>query len=73
MTPLRQRMSDDRQARTLAPPPQRSYQQQVSQFARHFGKEAAARCPERRGPRPHPARRRDGRHSAPARTGRAGA
>lgn len=38
MTPLRQRMSDDMQVRNLAPHTQRAYLQQVSQFARHFGK-----------------------------------
>jgi integrase/recombinase XerD len=38
MTPLRQRMSEDMQIRNLAPHTQRSYLQQVSQFARHFGK-----------------------------------
>ncbi len=38
MTPLRQRMSDDMQVRNLAPHTQRSYLQQVSQFARRFGK-----------------------------------
>ena len=38
MTPLRHRMSDDMQIRNLAPHTQRSYLQQVSQFARHFGK-----------------------------------
>src|SRR4051812_24729076 len=38
MTPLRQRMSDDMQIRNLAPHTQRSYLQQVSRFARHFGK-----------------------------------
>jgi integrase/recombinase XerD len=38
MTPLRQRMSEDMQVRNLAPHTQRSYLQQVSQFARHFGK-----------------------------------
>ena len=38
MTPLRQRMSDDMQVGNLAPHTQRSYLQQVSQFARHFGK-----------------------------------
>jgi len=38
MTPLRQRMCDDMQVHNLAPHTQRSYLQQVSQFARHFGK-----------------------------------
>jgi integrase/recombinase XerD len=38
MTPLRQRMSEDMQVRNLAPHTQRSYLQQISQFARHFGK-----------------------------------
>jgi integrase/recombinase XerD len=38
MTPLRQRMSEDMQIRNLAPHTQRSYVQQISQFARHFGK-----------------------------------
>ena len=38
MTPLRQRMSEDMQIRNLAPHTQRSYLQQVSQLARHFGK-----------------------------------
>ena len=37
MTPLRQRMSEDMQIRNLAPHTQRSYLQQISQFARHFG------------------------------------
>ena len=37
MTPLRQRMSEDMQVRNLAPHTQRSYLQQVSQLARHFG------------------------------------
>ena len=45
MTPLRQRMSEDMQVRNLAPHTQRSYLQQVSQFARHFG-----RSPELLGP-----------------------
>ncbi len=38
MTPLRQRMSEDMQLRNLAPHTQRSYLQQISQYARHFGK-----------------------------------
>ncbi len=38
MTPLRQRMLEDMQIRNLSPHTQASYVQQVSQFARHFGK-----------------------------------
>ena len=38
MTPLRHRMIEDMQIRNLAPDTQRSYLQQISQFARHFGK-----------------------------------
>ena len=38
MTPLRRRMSEDMQVRNLAPHTRRSYLQQVSQFARHFGR-----------------------------------
>jgi len=45
MTPLRQRMIEDMQVRNLAPHTQRAYVQQISQFARHFG-----RSPELLGP-----------------------
>jgi integrase/recombinase XerD len=45
MTPLRRRMIEDMQVRNLAPHTQRSYLQQISQFARHFGK-----SPESLGP-----------------------
>jgi site-specific recombinase XerD len=45
MTPLRRRMIEDMQVRNLAPQTQRSYLQQISQFARHFSK-----SPERLGP-----------------------
>lgn len=38
MTPLRLRMSEDMQIRNLAPLTQRSYLQQISQFACHFRK-----------------------------------
>jgi integrase/recombinase XerD len=38
MTPLRQRMIEDMQVRNLAAHTQRAYLQQISQFARHFGK-----------------------------------
>ena len=37
-TPLRRRMIEDMQIRNLSPHTQTSYVQQVSQFARHFGK-----------------------------------
>jgi integrase/recombinase XerD len=45
MTPLRQRMLEDMQVRNLSPDTQESYVQQVSQYARHFGK-----SPEQLGP-----------------------
>jgi site-specific recombinase XerD len=45
MTPLRQRMTEDMQVRNLALKTQTSYVQQVSLFARHFGK-----SPEQLGP-----------------------
>ena len=38
MTPLRQRMIEDMQARNLEPHTQRAYLQHVAQFARHFRK-----------------------------------
>lgn len=38
MSPLRHRMIEDMQIRNLAPHTQRAYVQQISQFARHFGK-----------------------------------
>ena len=45
MTPLRRRMIEDMQVRNLAPHTQRAYAEQISRFARHFGK-----SPERLGP-----------------------
>ncbi len=45
MTSLRRRMLEDMQVRNLSPHTQRSYVQQVSQFARHF-----ERSPEQLGP-----------------------
>ena len=38
MTPLRQRISEDMQVRNLSPQTRLSNLQQVSQFARHFGR-----------------------------------
>ena len=38
MTPLRRRMIEDMQIRNLAPQTQSAYVEQVSRFARHFGK-----------------------------------
>jgi integrase/recombinase XerD len=46
MTILRQRMSEDMQVRNLSPNTQLSYLQQVSLFARHFGKSPAELGPE---------------------------
>ena len=46
MTPLRQRMLEDMQVRNLALTTQKSYVQQVTQFARHFGQ-----SPEGLGPK----------------------
>lgn len=46
MTPLRQRMIEDMQIRNLSPYTQKSYLQQVSQFARHFSKSPLELCPE---------------------------
>ena len=38
MTPLRHRMIEDMQVRNLSPHTQRAYAEQISRFARHFGK-----------------------------------
>ena len=46
MTPLRQRMVEDMQVRNLSPHTQTSYVQQVSLFARHFGKSPEILSPE---------------------------
>ena len=46
MTILRQRMSEDMQVRNFSPNTQLSYLQQVSLFARHFGKSPAVLGPE---------------------------
>src|SRR5215471_15984535 len=46
MTPLRQRMLEDMQIRNLSPNTQASYVQQVSLFARHFGKSPLELSPD---------------------------
>jgi len=46
MTPLRQRVSEDMQLRNLALNTQRSYLEQISRFARHFGKSPDLLGPE---------------------------
>jgi site-specific recombinase XerD len=46
MTQLRQRMIEDMQVRNLSPHTQTSYVQQVSLFARHFGKSPEILSPE---------------------------
>lgn len=51
MTPLRRRMIEDMQVRNLAPLTQTAYAQQVSLFARHFGRSPEYLGPERVGAR----------------------
>jgi integrase/recombinase XerD len=46
MTPLRQRMLEDMQIRNLSSHTQRSYIEQVSRFARHFGRSPTSLHPE---------------------------
>src|SRR5437879_10238704 len=46
MTSLRQRMTEDLQIRNLSPHTQKSYLEQVSRFARHFGKSPETLGPE---------------------------
>jgi site-specific recombinase XerD len=46
MSPLRQRMIEDMQVRNLSPHTLQAYTEQVSRFARHFGKSPAVLGPE---------------------------
>jgi integrase/recombinase XerD len=46
MTPLRRRMTEDMQVRSLSPQTQATYVQQVSLFARHFNKSPELLGPE---------------------------
>lgn len=46
MTPLRQRMVEDMRIRNLAANTQRAYLQQVSAFAKYFGRSPAALGPD---------------------------
>ena len=59
MTPLRRRMAEDMQVRNLSPCTQDTYIQQVSLFARHFGKSPELLGPEQiRAYQVHPAAER---------------
>ena len=46
MTPLRERMLEDMQIRSLSPQTQRAYVEHVARFARHFGRSPADLDPE---------------------------